>query len=476
MTLSHILGFSIIGLITNTVFQGRWRGRALFAASVIGVYWLQPVTSVRQLDFWLPTLTLCLVILTWIATLPGERHFIDDDISTLIGIVIIVILIAFFRYIFLNIFPALYPPPMLESVLFGLVILILVSALFIFLQRRGIQIAAAIGFIVLGMFIVLKVDTLNLWLSQLVRGMTGQSERLANLTDLRWLGFSYIALRLLHTIIDRRRDRLPHLSLQEYITYVVFFPTLSAGPIDRAERFVDDLRQPSPFSANHVVEGGRRITIGLFKKFILADSLAWMALNPTNAMQAISGSWLWIFVYAFGLQIYFDFSGYTDIAIGLGHLAGVSLPENFDRPYTQSNMAAFWNRWHITLAKWFRFYIFNPVTRTLRRGSIQLPNWMIIGIGQVLTMTLIGLWHGFTPNFFLWGLWHGLGLFIHNRWVAFLRNRKLALPNSTALRRVVNFVNLFVTFNYVMLGWVWFVMPTASTSLSVIMRMFGVSP
>jgi D-alanyl-lipoteichoic acid acyltransferase DltB (MBOAT superfamily) len=325
------------------------------------------------------------------------------------------------------------------------------------------------------LFIILKVNDYNITTSQIVRSLTGQSEKLANLTDLRWLGFSYIALRLLHTIIDRSRDRLPGLSLQEYVSYVVFFPTLSAGPIDRAERFSKDLDQVSNLSANHVVDGGTRIVIGLFKKFVLADSLAWIALNPTNATQAISGSWLWVYAYSFGLQIYFDFSGYTDIAIGLGRLAGMSLPENFDRPYLQSNLVAFWNRWHITLAKWFRFYVFNPVSRKLSRAALRPPNWMIIGISQVLTMALIGLWHGITPNFLLWGLWHGLGLYATNRWIAFRRNRNLVLPSSPVLQRVVKFVGILITFNYVTLGWVWFVMPTARMSLSTIAQMFGIS-
>jgi alginate O-acetyltransferase complex protein AlgI len=100
---------------------------------------------------------------------------------------------------------------------------------------------------------------------------------------------------------------------------------------------------------------------------------------------------------------------------------------------------------------------------------------MIIGISQVLTMALIGLWHGITPNFLLWGLWHGLGLFATNRWIAFSRNRNLVRPSSLVLQRVVRFVGILITFNYVTLGWVWFVMPTARMSLSTIAQMFGIS-
>jgi alginate O-acetyltransferase complex protein AlgI len=144
---------------------------------------------------------------------------------------------------------------------------------------------------------------------------------------------------------------------------------------------------------------GQRIVIGLFKKFVIADSLALFALNASNASQVDGWPWAWILLYAFSLQIYFDFSGYTDIAIGLGHLMGFKLPENFNSPYLQPNITQFWNTWHMSLTQWFRAYYFNPLTRSLRTLKKPLSIGLIMFITQLSTMVLIGLWHGVSWNF-----------------------------------------------------------------------------
>jgi alginate O-acetyltransferase complex protein AlgI len=220
------------------------------------------------------------------------------------------------------------------------------------------------------------------------------------------LGFSYIAFRLIHTLRDRQTGRLPLVNLREYVTYAVFFPALTAGPIDRLERFTPQLRQPAPLD---LMPGGQRLLVGLFKKFVLADSLGLVALNPINAGQIETTGWTWLVLYAFSLQILLDFSGYTDIAIGMALLMGIRLPENFNRPYRRPNLTQFWNHWHMTLTFWFRAYFFNPLARSLRSGQMKLPVWIVILVTQVLTMLLIGLWHGITANFAFWGLWHGAG-------------------------------------------------------------------
>ncbi len=205
-----------------------------------------------------------------------------------------------------------------------------------------------------------------------------------------------------------------------------------------------------------------RILSGAFKKFVLADGLALVALNSQNAAQIQSTSWAWVVLYAYALRIFFDFAGYTDIAIGLGRLAGFHLPENFERPYLKTNLTTFWNSWHMTLAQWFRSYYFNPLTRSLRgsKGKVALPAWAIILICQLTTMLLIGLWHGITVNFAVWGLWHGVGLFIHNRWSEWMRPRSASLDNRPGLQRSLKFAGWLLTFNFVVLGWIWFALPS----------------
>jgi D-alanyl-lipoteichoic acid acyltransferase DltB (MBOAT superfamily) len=178
-----------------------------------------------------------------------------------------------------------------------------------------------------------------------------------------------------------------------------------------------------------------------------------------------------VLLYAYAFQIYFDFSGYTDIAIGLGRLLGIKLPENFKAPYLKPNLTQFWNNWHMTLTQWIRAYFFNPVTRSLRSAKKPLPIPVIIFITQVATMLLIGLWHGVTWNFALWGLWHGLGLFAHNRWSELTRVRFAAL--SLGWQKVLNVGGMLLTFNFVALGWVFFALPQLSISFHFLRVLFS---
>jgi D-alanyl-lipoteichoic acid acyltransferase DltB (MBOAT superfamily) len=277
----------------------------------------------------------------------------------------------------------------------------------------------------------------------------------------------------MHTIRDRQSGRLPPVSLGEYVSYVIFFPTLSAGPIDRIERFITNLRTPQEFTADDLGEASKRVVLGLFKKFVIADTLAMIALNFRNASQVTSSGWAWLLLYAYAFQLYFDFSGYTDIAIGMGRLLGIKLPENFNSPYLKPNLTQFWNNWHMTLTQWFRAYFFNPVTRALRSGKKPLPIPAIILITQVATMVLIGLWHGVTLNFVIWGVWHGLGLFIHNRWSELTRNRMAAL--SSRMQTVLNIGGVILTFNFIALSWVFFALPEPTISIHFFKVLFGLA-
>jgi D-alanyl-lipoteichoic acid acyltransferase DltB (MBOAT superfamily) len=180
-----------------------------------------------------------------------------------------------------------------------------------------------------------------------------------------------------------------------------------------------------------------------------------------------------LLLYAYAFQIYFDFSGYTDIAIGMGRLLGFKLPENFNSPFLKPNLTQFWNNWHITLTQWFRAYFFNPVTRALRSGKKALPIPVIILITQLATMVLIGLWHGVTLNFVIWGLWHGLGLFVHNRWSEMTRSRMATV--SSRLQTALNLGGVFLTFNFIALGWVFFALPEPTISVHFLRVLFGLA-
>jgi alginate O-acetyltransferase complex protein AlgI len=148
------------------------------------------------------------------------------------------------------------------------------------------------------------------------------------------------------------------------------------------------------------------------------------------------------------------------------------LPENFNRPYLQENLSHFWNNWHMTLTNWFRAYLFNPLTRALRKDG-RLSQTSILFFTQLATMLLIGMWHGVSWNFLIWGAWHGLGLFVHNRWSAWTQPIMNRLDEKPVLSKSVRVINVLLTYHYVTLGWIWFVLPHPAAAISFIATLFG---
>jgi len=482
MTLTHILVFSSIALTAGWLVPRRWRISFLLVTSLIAVYWLQPSTPIRNLDFWLPTASIFLTILVWAITHQVQVRQTRQTWITAFIVLGVVLLVGVTRYV--EPICCLTPsrPPDLIRILVTTGLAAGIIAIFYRFSPGNRFLPYIAIFTILGLFIILKSEPLSKSASAWMRYSTGQPYELASALDLPWLGFSYLSFRLLHVLRDYQSGKLPSFSLDEFITYAIFFPSYTAGPIDRSQRFIGGLQQnlepielSNQFqnSATNTILGVKRIILGAFKKFVLADSLAIIALNSQNAAQTNSTLWTWILLLAFGLRIYFDFSGYTDIAIGLGRLVGVKLPENFDRPYLKPNLTMFWNSWHITLAQFFRAYYFNPFTRMLRTSKHSLPSWSIIFVGQFTTMVLIGLWHGITWNFFLWGAWHGLGLFIHNRWTEWIRPKKniqVMLRNNI---RISNSLNWMVTFLFITLGWVWFALPNPDSAWDTFKQLVG---
>jgi D-alanyl-lipoteichoic acid acyltransferase DltB (MBOAT superfamily) len=441
-------------LLVGALARGTWRTTLLLVLSVLAVYWFQPVIPLRFFDFWLPSLTLAFVILTWLVTSDAGTWKLRKNLKALLLIVGVATVVELSRYFLPKpLLTATAPPSFLQYLFPVLVLAVIIFLLFQLSRRRQSQIITFVIVLLIAILVILKTPTLSQQASIFFRMLANRSVDGALATDLRWLGFSYIAFRLIHVLRDRQTGRLPELSLSEFATYVVFFPSLAAGPIDRAERFAGDLRKEFRLTQDDTLSAGRRLVIGLFKKFVVADALALIALNDALAIQVRSTFWMWAVTYAYAFQIYFDFSGYTDIAIGTAQLAGVRLPENFASPYLKPNLAQFWNSWHITLTQWIRSYFFNPFNRWLRVYK-SMPPWTMLLLGQLSTMLLIGLWHGITVNFVLWGLWHGFGLFIQNRWSDFAKRRF----NVTDSRQqtVLKLSGIFLTFNFVTLGWVFF--------------------
>jgi len=500
MGLRDILIFAALALAYRLIFRQRGRVHSrslgvhsrslgdwfLLVSSALAIYWLQPLAPIRYMDFWLPTATLGLVALSWLITTPPEGRNWRANWPAAAVLAGVVLLVGLTRFLSQDGLLTAGRPPLFEQVALGV---IAIAGLGLLIWNQTLRVSKTLRVlavvILIGLLVVLKLPALAQMASAGLRALMGQEASLATATDLRWLGFSYLAFRLVHTLRDRQNGRLPLVTLQEYVIYVIFFPSFTAGPIDRLDRFIKDLRAQGVPSGSatggdpgNYLLAGERLVMGLFKKFVVADGLALAALNATNAAQVHSAGWAWVLLYAYSLQIFFDFSGYTDIAIGLGRLVGIALPENFNAPYLKPNLTQFWNNWHMTLTQWFRAYYFNPLTRSLRSsvrtGGRKLSAAVIIFVTQITTFVLIGLWHGITWNFVLWGAWHGLGLFVQNRYSEWARPRLPDLDARPALKKGLAVAGGLLTFHYVALGWVWFALPSAGLSWQVFLKLFGV--
>ncbi len=223
------------------------------------------------------------------------------------------------------------------------------------------------------------------------------------------LGISFYTFQSLSYTLDIYRGRLtPEPSLRRFALFVVFFPQLVAGPIVRAKQFLPQLQRGPRFSREHMEEGAFRICKGLFKKVVLGD---WIAIHMTDLVfdqpETYTSPELMIALYAYTLQLYADFSGYSDVAIGLGRMLGFEIPENFDRPYQAKDIAEYWRRWHMTLSSWLRDYLFFPL---LGRFGARHGYWALW-----LTMFLVGMWHGASWNFVIYANMHAAAM-VFNRW------------------------------------------------------------
>ncbi len=252
----------LIGALT----RGALRTYLLLASSVLAVYWFQPALPLRSFDFWLPSLSLALTVLTWLITSQPGAWRLRQNLIGLSIILGLVTLIALSRYIFPEpILTATTPPQFIQYFAF-LIFAGLALASFGWISHRQLWMIGGTIILLIAILVVLKTPSFSLQTSIFIRTLANRPVENAAFTDLRWLGFSYIAFRLIHVLRDKQMGRLPELSLPEFATYVVFFPALAAGPIDRAERFTQDLRKDFSLTQDETLLAGQRIFVGLFKK------------------------------------------------------------------------------------------------------------------------------------------------------------------------------------------------------------------
>ena len=273
------------------------------------------------------------------------------------------------------------------------------------------------------------------------------------------IGISFFTFQAISYVVDVYRRETPAASLGDVAILQAFFPHLVAGPIVRANELLPQLRVPRDPRA--VLAGPAFLLIagGLVKKTVVADELARRVVDPVfNDPLGHSGPETLLAIYGFAGQIYCDFSGYTDMAIGLALLLGFRLPQNFDRPYTATSLRQFWHRWHMTLSRWLRDYLYIPLggNRGGRRRTYR---------NLMLTMLIGGLWHGAAWTFIVWGAIHGGALSVE-RW---LRDR-------LGSNRVPALVGWLITFHVVCLAWVFFRAPDLDRAFEVLGRVGASGP
>ena len=278
------------------------------------------------------------------------------------------------------------------------------------------------------------------------------------------LGLSFFTFLLIHYIIDYRKCKIKQHKFVDFFAFVMFFPTMAAGPLRRFQHFNKELYK-SRFIPTNVFNGAIRILIGLFKKIVIADSLAVFAVNFQRYYTATNSSpaELWLSIFAFSLMIYFDFSALADIAIGSSKIFGIKVPENFNNPYLKRNIALFWRSWHITLYNWLLDYVYKPLggSRTTKIKAIR--NILIVFV-------LVGLWHGVSLGFVIWGLYHGLLVSAYKLYADNLRPVFQRFSFYSSNGRVIMATTF--TFFLVSVGWVFFATTHIDTSILVMKKIF----
>ena len=265
----------------------------------------------------------------------------------------------------------------------------------------------------------------------------------------------YVFQALTYTVDLYRGDTQGTRSYLAHLAAVSFFPTTLAGPITRVSALIDQFEKRKPLDP---ADGSRAlflIGMGLVKKLLIADYLSANLVNRVFDFPTLyTGSETLVAVYAYALQIYYDFSGYTDIALGSALLLGIKLPANFNRPYAAENIADFWRRWHISLSNWLRDYLYFSLPG---KRSKVLPY-----ANLVVTMVMGGLWHGASWNFVIWGALHGAGLAVTRLWQV-----RFGSAKAVGFRR---YLNIVLTFHFAAFAWIFFRAPSFDVALAILGR------
>lgn len=319
-------------------------------------------------------------------------------------------------------------------------------------RKQVIILSVSMNLIVLGFF-----KYFNFFIDSVSAVLGPMGFHLKTLEIILPLGVSFITFQsMTYTIDVYRRKMEPCTDFLKFALYMTFFPHLIAGPITRAKDFLPQLDKPILIRRSNLMLGGQIFLIGLVKKLLIADNLAYYVDFVYTNPNAFDASSIWMATIAYSIQIFADFSGYTDMAIGLARCMGFTLPENFRMPYLSLNITDFWRRWHISLSSWLRDYLY------ISLGGNRHGQWKTYR-NNMLTMILGGLWHGASWNFVIWGFMHGLALALHKAF-----GPKIKISDDFFGK----FLSWLMTYLWVVFAWVFFRAATLHDALTIVKRMF----
>lgn len=275
------------------------------------------------------------------------------------------------------------------------------------------------------------------------------------------VGISFYTFQSMSYTIDVLRGSVASHSLLDVSLYVSFFPQLVAGPIVKANDFMPQLKNNEPLKLSNLSEGLQIFVFGVFKKMVISDNLSVFVDDVFDKPLAFSSITVILAIISYSIQIYCDFSGYSDMAVGVAKCFGYNFQKNFDLPYISKNVTEFWKRWHISLSSWLQEYLYIPLGGN-RKGTVRRY------INLLLTMVLGGLWHGANYTFVFWGLLHGLALCIHK---VYLKLRKSSNKNKKT-NVIVSIASVISTYVFVCVCWVFFRAENFSKAIDFLSKMF----
>jgi Predicted membrane protein involved in D-alanine export len=280
------------------------------------------------------------------------------------------------------------------------------------------------------------------------------------------IGISFHTFQSMGYLIDvyLRRQKSVH-DIIDFALFLMYFPQLVAGPIERGPNLLAQLSKDHYLKAENISFGGRMMLWGMFKKVVVADNLSKIADLVFGDVHSFGGLWLIVGILCFTIQIYCDFSGYSDIAIGCAKIMDINLMTNFDTPYFSASVAEFWRRWHISLSTWFRDYVYIP----LGGNRVSKPRWCL---NQMITFGISGIWHGANLTYAVWGLLNGFYI-IAARYLKPVREYLKKLTHIERLPRISKLLSILLTFSLITFSWIFFRSKTFSDAFYVIGNMFG---